>query len=36
MKHQTGGETWMEVVDQAARYCLTHDLGLLVVDVWGE
>jgi hypothetical protein len=35
MRHEADGD-WPVIVEQAVRYCLDHDLAILVVDTWDK
>jgi putative DNA primase/helicase len=36
MRHEQGGRSWPELVEQARAYCAEHEIGVLVVDTWDK
>jgi 5S rRNA maturation endonuclease (ribonuclease M5) len=36
MRHEQGGRSWPELVEQARSYCAQNDIGVLVVDTWDK
>jgi putative DNA primase/helicase len=36
MRHEQGGRSWPELVEQARAYCAEHDIGVLVIDTWDK
>jgi putative DNA primase/helicase len=36
MRHEQGGRSWPELIEQARAYCAEHDIGVLVIDTWDK
>ena len=36
MRHEQGGRTWPQVIEQARAYCVEHEIGVLVIDTWDK
>jgi 5S rRNA maturation endonuclease (ribonuclease M5) len=36
MRHEQGGRSWPELVEQARVCCAEHEIGVLVVDTWDK